>query len=145
MENWRASFVDSFCHIQNPFFFLSLALHRHGNQQENWESMHAAKYIPKLNINHCSALLGGRFLNQTSVWKRQCSLCSPVIPYLKDAFLCGSQWVPFRRIQELEGENVMQKFAINGHSDPTQTQRTSFLRERESKPITGGKGEGAVS
>lgn len=38
----------------------------------------------------------------------------------------------------------MQKFAINGHSDPTQTQRTSFVREGESKPITGGKGEGAL-
>lgn len=78
----------------------------------------------------CSVCL---FLNKQRIsgWKRQFSRCGLVIPYLKSAFLCGFQWVPFRRIQELEGENVMQKFAINCHSDPTQTQRTSVRREGE--------------
>ena len=64
----------------------------------------------------CSVCL---FLNKQRIsgWKRQFSRCGLVIPYLKSAFLCGFQWVPFRRIQELpetSREFVIGSFPVHG-------------------------------
>ena len=127
--------------IWNPFFSLLLDLlkwHSPARTRWFWEATHAALYIPELNINYSAVTCCCVCL---SAWEGPCSPCAPVAPYLKNAFLRGSQWVPFRRIQELEGENVMQKFAISCHSDPTQTQRRAFMRRRKPTHNWGRGGE----